>query len=87
MALNIKSAETDRLARELADLTGESITDAVSRALRVSLEQERRERDVLSRERLKEALNDIRRRTSKLPVLDPRSDDEILGYNERGTFD
>jgi antitoxin VapB len=87
MALNIKSAETDRLARELAELTGESITDAVSGALRLRLEQEQRERDVLRRERLKAALNDIRRRTSKLRALDPRSDDEILGYNELGTFD
>jgi antitoxin VapB len=87
MALNIKSAETDRLARELAELTGESITDAVSGALRLRLEQEQHERDVLRRERLKAALNDIRRRTSKLRALDPRSDDEILGYNELGTFD
>lgn len=87
MALNIKSAETDRLARELAALTGESITDAVSNALRLRLEQERHERDVLGREQLKASLDDIRRRTSKLPVLDPRSDDEILGYNEFGTFD
>jgi hypothetical protein len=30
MALNIKSAETDRLARELAELTGESITVTVT---------------------------------------------------------
>lgn len=87
MALNIKSVEADRLARELADLTGESITDAVSKALRLRLQQERRERDVPGRERLKAALNEIRRRTARLPMLDPRSDDEILGYNEFGTFD
>jgi antitoxin VapB len=87
MALNIKSAETDRLARELAALTGESITEAVRRALEMRLEQERRERDVLRRERLKALLDDVRARVSKLPVLDPRSDDEILGYNEIGTFD
>jgi antitoxin VapB len=87
VALNIKSAETDRLARELAALTGESITDAVTRALEMRLEQERRERDTLRREQLKALLDDIRRRASKLPVLDPRSDDEILGYNEFGTFD
>jgi antitoxin VapB len=87
MALNIKSAETDRLARELAALTGESITEAVRRALEKRLEQERRERDVLRRERLKALLDDVRARVSKLPVLDPRSDDEILGYNEIGTFD
>jgi antitoxin VapB len=87
VALNIKSAETDRLARELAALTGESITDAVTRALEMRLEQERRERDTLRREHLKALLDDIRRRASKLPVLDPRSDDEILGYNELGTFE
>jgi antitoxin VapB len=87
VALNIKSAETDRLARELAALTGESITDAVTRALEMRLEQERRERDTIRCEQLKALLDDIRRRASKLPVLDPRSDDEILGYNEFGTFD
>ena len=41
MALNIKSAETDRLARELAALTGESITEAVTRALEQRLEDQR----------------------------------------------
>jgi|tagenome__1003787_1003787.scaffolds.fasta_scaffold18799619_2 antitoxin VapB len=87
MALNIKSAETDRLARKLAALTGESITEAVTRALEMRLDQEQRERDVLRRERLKILLDDIRTRVAKLPVLDPRSDDEILGYNEFGTFD
>jgi antitoxin VapB len=33
VALNIKDAETDRLARELAAETGESITEAVRRAI------------------------------------------------------
>ncbi len=87
MALNIKSAETDRLARELAALTGESLTEAVTRALEQRLDQARHERDVLGRERLNGLLAEIRRRTAKLPVLDPRSDDEILGYNQFGTFD
>lgn len=87
MALNIKSAETDRLARELAALTGESLTEAVTRALEQRLDQQRHERDVLGRERLNGLLTEIRRRTAKLPALDPRSNDEILGYNEFGTFD
>jgi antitoxin VapB len=39
VALNIKNDETQRLARELADLTGESMTTAVTVALR-----ERRDR-------------------------------------------
>jgi antitoxin VapB len=34
MAFNIKNEETDRLARELVELTGESLTDAVTIALR-----------------------------------------------------
>ena len=34
MALNIKHPEATRLARELAELTGESLTDAVTTALR-----------------------------------------------------
>jgi antitoxin VapB len=37
MALNIKNAETYRLIRELADLTGESMTGAVTEAVRERL--------------------------------------------------
>jgi hypothetical protein len=32
-------------------------------------------------------LEEISRRTAALPILDTRTDDEILGYNDRGTFD
>jgi len=42
--LNIKDAEATRLARELADLTGESQTEAVRKALRERLEREKAER-------------------------------------------
>jgi antitoxin VapB len=86
MALNIKSAETDRLARELAALTGESITDAVTRALEMRLDAERRDRH-MSRETLKSELRAIALRAASYPVLDPRPADEIIGYNEFGTFD
>jgi antitoxin VapB len=41
--LNIKNAETGRLARELADLTGETLTEAVTHAIRERLERMRRE--------------------------------------------
>jgi antitoxin VapB len=34
MALNIRNAETERLAEALAKLTGESKTEAVTKALR-----------------------------------------------------
>ena len=41
MALSLKDAETDRLAREVAKLTGESLTEAVRSALAERLERER----------------------------------------------
>ena len=43
--LNIKDAEATRLARELAELTGESQTEAVRKALRERLEREKAERE------------------------------------------
>ena len=42
MSLNIKSEETHRLARELARLTGESMTAAVTVAVRERLDRVRR---------------------------------------------
>ena len=81
MTLNIKDAETDRLARALAAETGESLTAAVAVALRERLE---RIRGVTRRERLADELNDIGLRCARLPVLDRRTDDEILGYGPDG---
>jgi antitoxin VapB len=43
MGMNIKSEEAHRLARELANLTGESLTAAVTEALRERLDRLRRE--------------------------------------------
>lgn len=40
MALSIKNSEVDRLARELAELTGENLTEAISKALKERLERE-----------------------------------------------
>ena len=77
MVLSIKSAAADQLARELADLTGESITDAVVASLRARLELERRRQ----RDR---TLDDIIERFRRLPVLDARRPDEVIGYDEHG---
>ncbi len=46
MALSIKTAEADELARTLAKLTGESMTTAVTIALRERLVRERQRREV-----------------------------------------
>ena len=43
--LNIKSDDAYKLASELVQLTGESITGAVTRVLREAVEQEHRRRD------------------------------------------
>jgi antitoxin VapB len=77
MALNIKSARADRLARELSALTGESITEAVEASLEARLDAARRRRQ-------RPVLTDIVERVARLPVLDPRPVDEILGYDEDG---
>ena len=81
MALNIKHPDADRLARQLAAKTGETLTDAVVNALRerLSRQEARRRRPSLSRE-----LEAIRKRCASLPVLDSRSSDEIVGYDEHG---
>jgi antitoxin VapB len=41
MALSIKTEEADRLARELSQLTGESMTEAVTKSLKERLVRER----------------------------------------------
>ena len=49
MSINIKNEETCRLARELAQLTGETMTGAVTAALQERLERERNERSAEAR--------------------------------------
>ena len=75
MVLSIKSQRADKLARELAALTGESITDVVVASLEVRLALERRRR---------RDLRDIVERFDLLPVLDDRHPDVILGYDDDG---
>lgn len=81
MALSIKHQEADRLARSLAALTGESITEAIVKALEERL---RREQGKTCAPSLRDELRIIRERCSTLPVLDNRSAEEILGYNDFG---
>ncbi len=77
MALSIKSERADQLARDLVALTGESITDAVVASLEARLEVERRRRRALG-------LGDIVERFRRLPELDERDADDIIGYDEHG---
>jgi antitoxin VapB len=88
VALNIKNDETERLARELARRRKQGITEVVTEALRKELERERRKPPRKeSYEEFKRGIDEIVERFNKLPVLDDRSADEIIGYNEKGHFD
>jgi antitoxin VapB len=81
MALSIKDERADRLARELARRTGESLTEAVTRALEERLQRvapRRRKRS------LADELNEIALRIARMPELDSRTAEEILGYDEHG---
>jgi antitoxin VapB len=82
MALSIKMPEADRLARRLAETTGETITVAVLLAIRERLEREERRRQ--NKAALLEEIRAISHHCASLPVLDTRSEDEILGYDENG---
>ena len=80
MALSIKDPEADRLAREVAKATGETLTTAVVQSLRERLARVRRVRGP----RLSEELLKIARHCAQLPVQDRRSPEEIIGYDEHG---
>ncbi|MFY9489114.1 MAG: type II toxin-antitoxin system VapB family antitoxin [Solirubrobacterales bacterium] len=77
MAFNIKSEDTHRLAREIADLTDVSMAQAVDTALR-----ERRER--LARKGLAERLATIRMRAAKYVPEGASSADDKLLYDDAG---
>jgi antitoxin VapB len=79
MALNIKSSEADRLARELARATGETITEAVTTAIAERLKRCRRRTP--GRRALLESLQG---RLKDYPILEAGSDDDLVGYDKDG---
>jgi antitoxin VapB len=81
VALNIKDDLADRLARELAAETGETITTAVAVAVRERLE---RLRGAAPRERRREALAKLTDRSSARRARDHRGAEEIVGYGPDG---
>jgi len=60
MGMNIKSEKAQRLARQLADETGQSMTAAVEQALEAEIARLHRERDVAERKRrIREVLDSL----------------------------
>ena len=81
MAMNIKSDEAHRLAKELANATGSSLTEAVTSALRFALEAEEQASDP---DLLLLEVAEIQCFLAELPDRDMRSPDEVLGYDDAG---
>ena len=80
MSLNIKNEETHRRVRELASLAGETMTQAVDRAVVERLDRLTRARNRTGRV---DRLLQIGRECAALPVLDERSPEDML-YDDRG---
>jgi antitoxin VapB len=81
MGISTRNEQTEKLARELARETGESLTTAIRRALEERLERGEGRRSPRDKLRLARA---ALQRVDALPVLDGRSPEEILGYGEHG---
>jgi antitoxin VapB len=81
MALSIKNAETDRLAHDLAEATGETVTVAVTRAIQNRLDSLRPR---TRRARLLSDIREIQDLMKSLPDKDMRSADDLLGYDGFG---
>jgi antitoxin VapB len=85
MALSLKDTETDRLAREVSRLTGESLTEAVRVALSERLRRERLRRG-LPKESLAEQLDALATELPSLADVASSSGDEALEYDETGMW-
>jgi antitoxin VapB len=83
MSINIKNKEAEALVAELKARTGKGTTDLL-------LELLRRERDrlkLMEHDEVQRALDDLRwlqETWRSLPVVDPRTPDEILQFDENG---
>jgi antitoxin VapB len=98
MALTIDDPEVDRLAQELAERTGTTVTEAVRSALRERLDRAGGHvvtdpvvAEALARARRKPRdpdlaakLDALAKECAALPDFDTRSPEEIVGYDEHG---
>jgi antitoxin VapB len=83
MALSIKNMEVEQLARELARRRRVSVTEAIRQSLEREVARERlvprpKESDLLTK------LREISDQAGRIPRISDMTDDEILGYDERG---
>ncbi len=80
MGVIIKNPSVEKKIRRLAKRTGETLTTAVERAVEERLARLPPKKGRVDWERAKKLLEYF----DSLPVDDPRTPDEIIGYNEYG---
>ena len=78
MAIYVKDKSVDRLARELAELEGKTITEVIAEAL-----TDKHEKLMSERMDRRRKIEELRAALRALPVLDPTPSDELL-YDEYG---
>jgi antitoxin VapB len=83
MSLNIKDARTHQAVRRLADLTGETMTEAV----RVAVPERLRRVQAQAGAPLVDRLNEIALHCADGPIDRSSTDDEILGHDAPGLPD
>jgi hypothetical protein len=84
MGVSIKSAEAERKLRRISRLLGKSMTATLIDLADGRLKEFDAKKD---RERRLKAIEASVKRIKSLPVLSTASEDEILGYNDKGFFD
>lgn len=84
MGVSIKSAEAERKLRRVSRLLGKSMTATVIELADERLKEIDAKKD---RERRLKAIDASVKRIKSLPILSTASEDEILGYNDKGFFD
>ncbi|MDM8558024.1 type II toxin-antitoxin system VapB family antitoxin [Candidatus Parabeggiatoa sp. HSG14] len=82
MALTINHPDANILVQELISYTDETLTQAVLNALRERIKKEKEKRK--GTVSLKDELLQIGKECAALPILDNRTPEEILGYNNNG---
>jgi antitoxin VapB len=81
MPLSIRNPRAEKLARQVAAESGQSLTQAIIQALEERLERLKGRRKATD---VAEEIMKISLRCKALPEMDKRSADEILDYDDRG---
>ena len=84
MALCIRNSQAEKLAREVAAISGENLTQAIMHALEERLERLTGRRVTAD---IVQEIMTISQRCSSLPDKDKRLPEEILGYNQSGIIE